>query len=61
MCLYRFKKYQTILLADVLKREISNLASHKHGMADRGFTRIAEIIDKRIAEYRELIKMLEGK
>ena len=62
MCTINLKNHvQKIMLAGAVKHEINNWESHKQFITSRGFanaTQTAELIDKRIAEYQELLKLL---
>lgn len=65
MCTINLKNAsQKIMLATAVKREIKNWQSHKEFILEKEFAnapQTAELIDKKIAEYTELLAMLEEK
>ena len=63
MCTINLKKAsQKIMLADAVKHEIKNWQSHKEFILEKEFAdaqQTAELIDKKIADYKELLELLE--
>ena len=63
MCTINLKNAsQKIMLATAVKREIKNWQSHKEFILEKEFANApqnAELIDKKIADYKELLELLE--
>lgn len=65
MCTIKLKDaHQKIMLATAVEHEIKNWRSHKEFILEKEFAnapQTAELIDKKIAEYAELLALLEDK
>ena len=65
MCTINLKKAsQKIMLATAVKHEIKNWQCHKEFILEKEFAnapQTAKLIDKNIADYKELLELLENK